>query len=401
MKLFRIMFLMLLPVVTLAQNVVITGKISAADTKTPIAGASVFLSNSSFGTSTDKDGAFTLNGLKPGQYNLIVSTVGYEDHSEIVTLNNDPVNLNVELSPKTTQLKEVVISGISKADKKKALDQFKLDFIGTDDNAEDCKITNPQVLNFNYSENKTVLEAYTNEFLIVENRALGYRVKFLLKNFKSELLTGNVVYGGSEVFEELPGRSYEIKKWHQKRDEAYYGSAMHFYRSLFKDSLEDAGFKIYRLHREINSKRPSDDIIQQNLEKAKDAKDDSFLYWTQMQKASHYTHQKFLGPFAVKDIVHSSDKPGLTTISFPDHLYVVYTRRWDDTYYRDVYHVPHDLSYPTTIVSLINGNTAITLDGNGTIVGSSPLYEGNWSQARISVLLPVDYTPYNKQPQSH
>ncbi|MDB5158837.1 MAG: hypothetical protein JWR50_3544 [Mucilaginibacter sp.] len=398
MKLFRILFLILLPAVTWAQNVVVTGKISAADTKVPIAGASVFLSNSSFGTSTDKDGIFTLNGLKPGQYNLIVTTVGYEDHTEVITLNNDPVKLNIELSPKTTQLKEVTISGMSKADKKHALEQFKQDFIGIDDNASDCKITNPQVLNFSYTENKTILEAYTNEFLIVENHALGYRVKFLLKNFKSELLTGNVVYSGNEVFEELSGRNYEIKKWHQKRDEAYYGSAMHFYRSLFKDSLEDAGFKIYRLHREINSKRPDDNVIQQNLEKAKGTKDDSFLYWTQMQKASHYSHQKLLGQFAVKDIVHKSDKPGLTEVSFPDHLYVVYTKRWDGNYYRDVYRVPHDLSYPTTIVSLINDNTAITLDGNGTIIGNSPLYEGTWSQARISVLLPVDYAPYNKQP---
>ncbi|MCC8423336.1 carboxypeptidase-like regulatory domain-containing protein [Mucilaginibacter sp. UR6-11] len=398
MKLFRILMLILLPIIVRAQSQVVTGKISAADTKAPIAGASVFLSNSSFGTSTGKDGTFKLNGLKPGQYNLVVSTIGYEDYTRILVVNDAPVNLDIGLTPKVTQLKEVTISTISKADKKKALEQFKQDFIGTDVNAGDCNIVNPEVLNFTYSQNKSVLEAYTDEFLIVENEALGYRIKFLLKNFKSQLLTGNVAYSGSQVFEEMKGGGSKQKKWHQKRDEAYFGSAMHFYRSLYRDSLDDAGFKIYRLSRQFNTRRPSDDEIQQHLDIAKKLSADSLVYWMQAGHFSRYSNQKFKGKFAAKDIVQKTARPGLLAISFPDHLYVVYTKKWETNYYKDVYRIPHDLNYATTIVSLVNDNQPIIIDSNGTIIANSPLYEGTWSQARLSVLLPVDYTPYGKQP---
>ncbi len=399
MKSFRILFLILfLPIITVAQNIAVTGKISSADTKSPIAGASVFLSNSSFGTSTANNGTFTLNGLKPGQYSLIVTTIGYEDYTQILAVNTAPVNLNIELRPKTVQLKEVVISNISKADRKLALEQFKQDFIGTDQNALDCKIVNPQVLNFTFSQNKTVLEAYTDELLIIENNALGYRIKFLLKTFKSELLSGNVAYSGSQFFEEMKGGDGKKKRWYKKRDEAYYGSAMHFYRALYKDSLADAGFKVYRLARQVNSSRPTDEEIEQNLDKAKKSNDDSYLYWTSIKNHTRYTNQKFKGKFAVSDILKSTERPGLLAITFTDNLYVVYTKRWETNYYKDVYRIPNDLNYETTIVSYVNNNQAILIDRNGTIIGNSPLYEGTWSKLRLSTLLPVDYAPYGKQP---
>jgi hypothetical protein len=398
MKLFRILVLLLLPIMLRAQSVVVTGKILAADSKTAIAGASVFLSNSSFGTSSAKDGTFTLNGLKPGQYNLVVSAVGYDNYTRVLSVNDAPVNLSIELTARVTQLKEVTISTISKADKKKALDQFTRDFIGTDANAADCEIMNPQVLNLNYAQNKTILEAYTNEFLIVENDALGYRIKFLLKDFKSELLTGNISYSGSQVFEEMKAGSGKQKKWHQKRDEAYFGSAMHFYRSLLKDSLADAGFKIYRLSRQQNTKRPADDEIQRHLDIGKTLSPDSLVYWMQAGHFSRYANQKFKGKFLVKDILQKTAKPGLSAILFPDHLYVEYTKKWETNYYRDLYRTPNDLNYATTIVSLANSGEPIIIDNNGTIIANSPLYEGTWSQARLSVLLPVDYTPYGKQP---
>ncbi|NNU34640.1 hypothetical protein HK413_12175 [Mucilaginibacter sp. S1162] len=56
------------------------------------------------------------------------------------------------------------------------------------------------------------------------------------------------------------------------------------------------------------------------------------------------------------------------------------------------------MNYATTIVSYTGDNHIILFDKNGSIIGDSPLYEGTWSQARLSTLLPVDYTPYEKQP---
>lgn len=393
MKLLRILFFLMLPAISWAQSVTVSGVITSGDNHQPIPGASVFLSNSSFGTSTDKDGKFTLNGLKMGQYTFVVSSVGFEDQQKVISITDVPVNLNAELKPKITQLKEVTIGAISKADRKKALEQFKQDFLGTDENAADCKITNPDVLNFSYRDNKTVLEAYTDVLLVIENKALGYRIKYLLKNFTSELTTGNVHYSGSQVFEELNGGRSVRLMWQQKRDEAYYGSPMHFFRSMFKDSLEDNGYRIYRLSRMVNQFKPSDAEIQAHLLNAKKMSRDSLVYWAKWARSSKYTHQKFHGHFEVKDIVKSTSNPSLKELVFPDHLYVVYTKKWETNYYKDVYRSPNDLNYQTTIVSLVNNNTSAVIDKNGSIVGPSPMYEGSWSQARLSKLLPVDYTP--------
>lgn len=398
MKLIRLLLFILLPVAVFGQNVTISGKVSSAENKTAIGGASVFLSNSSFGTSTKNDGSFALTGLKAGQYTLVVNAIGYESNTQTITVGTDAINLDISLLTKTTQLKEVKISGISKSDKKEALARFKKEFIGTDANADECEIINPGVLSFDFSKNKTILEASASELLVIENNALGYRIKYLLKNFKSDLLTSEVNFSGSQVFEELDGSRGEKRQWYKKRDDAYYGSAMHFYRALQKDSLAGAGFKIYRLHREFNTRRPSDDIIQQNIDRLKKMNSDSVLYWIGLQNASHYAKQKFMGSLTADKILQKTDKPGLFALIFPDHLYVVYTKKWETAYFKDVYHVRNDLNYTTTIVSYTGNNHVAFFDANGTIIGDRPLYEGSWTKSRLSTLLPVDYTPHEKQP---
>jgi hypothetical protein len=395
MRFYRLILLLFLcPLFALAQNGTITGKILRADTKAPLAHASVFLGNSSFGTTTAEDGTFTLNSLKPGQYNLVVNAIGYEDHTEAVLVNNEPIKLSIELQSRPIQLKEVKISTLSKADWKLAFELFKEEFIGEDDNARNCKVINPEVLNFSFHQNKNILEAYTDEFLIVENNALGYRIKFLIKNFKSEHFTGNVVYAGQRVFEELKAKPSQRKKWDKKRDEAYYGSSMHFYRSLYKDSLAAAGFKIYRLTRVVDTNRPSDEVIQQNLIKYKNAIDGSYLQWANVKLSSRYAKQTLSkDQLAVNDIFRKTDKPGLFAVIFTDYLYVIYTKRWESSYFKDVYREPDMLNYETTLVSFTGNNQNLLFDSNGIIIGDSPLYEGTWAKARLSEMLPVDYTP--------
>jgi hypothetical protein len=397
----RLIFLfLLLPFIAFAQSTTITGKVSAAGNKTPIAGASVFLSNSSFGTSTATDGTFNLNRLKPGQYNLVVTMVGYEDHTETIVANGEAINLNIMLSQRVVQLKEVHVTNMSKADQRAALERFKNEFIGKDENARNCKIINPDALNFSFHQSKNQLEVTTDDFLIVENQALGYRVKFLINSYKSDYASGKVQYQGQRFFEELRGKEPVTKKWYKKRDEAYYGSAMHFYRTLFKkDSLMASGFKIYHLTRVENTARPSEFLIQRNMDRTRNLRADSFLYWKNMQLASRFTSQKLESvQLTVKDVLRRTNQPGLMAAVFTNYLYVVYTKKWEPNYYKDLYRAPGNLNYATTIISFIDGDENVIFDGNGTVIGSTPLYEGTWADARLSEMLPVDYTPHYPEP---
>ncbi len=401
MQLFRlILFALLVPASLLAQKVSVNGKITSADTKTAVAGASVYFSNSSVGTSTNNDGVFTLNSLSPGQYTLVVSAVGFESNSQTVLVSNEAIKLDVSLSPKVIALKEVRISPMSKSDRKEALARFKREFLGTGPFAADCKIVNPDVLSFSFSDNKSILQASSSDFLLVENNALGYNIKFNLINYESNAYTGDIVYKGSRIFEEMKGGDSKKKRWLQRRDNVYYGSAMHFYRSLAKDSLAENGFKIYRLSRQINTARPTDEEIDKALAKTSRFKRDSVMYWLKLQNSSHYINNKFKGKFLVADVLQKSEKPGLFGLRFPDNLYVQYTKKWESNFYRDVYRSPQDLNYATTIVSMPQGKDFIVFDKNGAIIGDGPFYEGDWSQQRISTQLPVDYVPYGKLPRS-
>ncbi len=397
---------LLCPIVTLAQRGSITGKVVGANSKSPIARASVFLNNSSFGTISKDNGTFALNNLRPGQYTLVITAIGFDDYTKTLLVDNETINVDAELSPRSIELREVTISTSTKADWRRNFEQFKTEFIGADANAKDCEIINPDVLHFTYRKSKQVLEAYADEFLIVENRAMGYRVKFLVKDFKSDHVSGIISYSGQRLFEELPGKEAQKKKWRVKRDEAYYGSAMHFYRSLYKDKLDQEGFEAFKIHRELNPNRAPDAVIQKKIEKIRTTYNsrnvniniDSLRYWTEMQSMPRYYNQRISSvKYFSSELLRVTEKPGIYAIEFPECLYVIYNKKREETYFRDVY-IPLTMpNYETTILSFLNQARFSLFDLNGVIVANGPLYEGTWSKSRLSTLLPVDYIPMAEQ----
>lgn len=398
---------LLCPMVTLAQYGSITGKVIGKNSKSPIARASVFLNNSSFGTISKDNGTFALNNLRPGQYTLVITAIGYEDYTKTLLVGSETINVDAELSTKSIELKEVTISTSTKADWRRNFEQFKTEFIGSDRNAKDCEIINPDVLNFTYRKSKQILEAYADDFLIVENRALGYRVKFLVKDFKSDRISGIISYSGQRLFEELPAKESQKKKWRVKRDEAYYGSAMHFYRSLYKNRLDEEGFEAYKLRRFLNPQRAPDDVIQKKLERFRSAYNtrapsniilDSLNYWTGMINMSRYYEQSVSAvKYFSNELLRTTDRSGIYAIEFPEYLYVIYTKKREETYFRDVYRPLTMPNYETTVLSFLNQTRYALFDMNGIIVADSPLYEGTWSKSRLSTLLPVDYIPMAEQ----
>lgn len=146
--LFSFWLILILPTILLAQSGSITGKVIAIDSKVALSKASVFLSNATFGTVTADDGTFTLNNVKPGQYDLVVSILGYENFTQSVLVSNKPQQLVIEMVPKMIQMKEVVIT--TNANWKKNYALFVKNFIGTSANSRLCKVLNPHVVNLIY-----------------------------------------------------------------------------------------------------------------------------------------------------------------------------------------------------------------------------------------------------------
>ncbi|GAC1308896.1 MAG: carboxypeptidase-like regulatory domain-containing protein [Mucilaginibacter sp.] len=386
-----IIFVLLFPLTILAQNGVITGTVTTEGASKPLPRASVFLSNSSVGTATAENGTFSLRDIRPGQYTLVVTILGYENYTKTVLVGREPIKMNIELTAKPLMLREVVIS--SAADWKKNYEAFKKEFIGTDENAKYCTVVNPHILNLTYNPTKQILHADADEFLVVENKALGYRVKYLLNDFKIDKISGIISRQGQQVFEELHGSEAQKKKWHLKRDEAYYGSAMHFYRSLYTDKLAADGFMVYTLKRSLNPARPPEDMIKHKIKQFYDqGRSDSLHHWNGLANLSRYAKEKLNPqPLQQSDVLLRTQQQGIYAIHFTDYLYVVYTKKRDEVFDKDLYR-PLDMpNYETTVITLYS--LYALFDMNGIIVDNAPLYEGAWAKARLSDLLPVDYVP--------
>lgn len=389
-----ILLCLLVPFVAFAQDGIITGVVTSADSKKPLPRASVFLSNSQVGTATAEDGTFTMAGIRPGQYNMVVTILGYEDYSKPILVGREPIKLNIQLTPKPLMLREVVIS--SAADWKKNYEAFKKDFIGTDENSKYCLVNNPHILNLTFNQTKQILHADADEFLVVDNKALGYRVKFLVRDFNVDKINGIVSRSGDQVFEDLPGSDAQKKKWHEAREAVYYGSAMHFYRSLYQDKLDAEGFVVYSLHRTLNPIRPSEEVLRHKIKVFSDqGRRDSLKYYYEIANIDKwYMEDLMKPPLNQIEILSRTEQQGIWVLHFSNYLYVVYTKKRDEVFFKDLYR-PLDMpNYETTVLTLLDGFPMF--DMNGTVVANSPLYEGTWSKSRLSDMLPVDYVPDQK-----
>jgi hypothetical protein len=221
-----------------------SGKIIDSATSLPMAGASVFCQNTTLGTTSKSDGAFSLN-LPNGGYDLIVSYTGYE--TQVIRISTSHAgNLLIALKQKDKSMQEISIvatgevpDGLAKYGK-----FFTDNFIGNDTNAALSKIQNPEALQFYFSKKRNRLKVKSKEDLIIINEALGYKIKFALDSFAYDYGPGLSVYTGFPFYEELPGADSQKVVWRQNREKAYKGSRLHFARSWYGHNLEKDGFAL-------------------------------------------------------------------------------------------------------------------------------------------------------------
>jgi len=166
----------------------ITGRVVNSSDKKPVANASIFLSNSAVGAKTADDGTFKLNNAKPGKYDLVVSFVGFETYRKTITVNDQDIALpDIEIKPQAIILNEVSIKPVIDPNRERNYEWFKEEFLGTSELAQECKILNPEILDLDYDEGSKILTASSQDFLEIENDALGYKIKYLLTNFKLDV----------------------------------------------------------------------------------------------------------------------------------------------------------------------------------------------------------------------
>lgn len=97
----------------LSQTISITGEVTDAVTKSPLAYANISVINTNYGTVSNQDGKFNLP-LDSASYKIVISFIGYE--SDTLNVNSSDY-YDIKLQPISYQMDEVIVSSLTWAEK--------------------------------------------------------------------------------------------------------------------------------------------------------------------------------------------------------------------------------------------------------------------------------------------
>lgn len=223
----------------------VSGTVTDAETGLPLEGASVFAQNTTKGTVTDKEGAFKLY-LEKGGYEIAVSFSGYAGKTINLAEITSDRTFNLRLDKGSNTLSEVVIKNSNEVPDgwEKYGDLFLDEFIGTTSAADSCFLLNPQAIKFLYFKRADRLKVLATEPLRIENKALGYNLRYELDSFVYHFKNDIASYRGRCLFIPMEGDTVQQRMWNDARREAYTGSRLHFLRSYYDSTLKSEGFTV-------------------------------------------------------------------------------------------------------------------------------------------------------------
>jgi len=345
---------------------ILTGEVLDSETGDPLIGAHVFIASSMMGTITNNDGQYELTNVPTGAHRLYVSMLGFEDDFlDIMLRTSKPYTFDFNLDPSPIGIGEIVVEAEQDKNWKKRLEKFTRLFIGETPNSLETEILNPEVLDFEASRGS--LTAIAAAPLIIENRALGYRIQYFLRDFEST--PNRVQYDGEGLYEELEAESDEQSaRWKQKRREAFMGSFRHFLLALISGRTEAQGFKTFT--------RPS----------IGGAAGDTF------SRNSTMSDQRF--PLDPASIIKPSDVPNEYVLEFDGHMEILYMGEKEAEAYLDWSMRParSNPRFQTSWTILDHGPAVVDYKGD-TLDPYSVVFMGYLAFERVADEPPKEYRP--------
>ncbi|MEO6314754.1 MAG: carboxypeptidase-like regulatory domain-containing protein [Chitinophagaceae bacterium] len=374
----------------------IEGTIVNRETGAIIPNASIFITNTSKGTVSNSAGKFELTNVPVGTYDLVTSSIGYETEVYTYKASQLPMRMKIQLQPKAEELQTVVVAPYEK-DGWLTWGQFFTDnFIGTSDNAQSCSIKNYKVLRFRNSKKKNQLTVTADEPLIIENKALGYRIQYQLEGFTYNFSEQILTYYGYSLFTTLQHKGPKEKQL-KNREKAYTGSIAHFMSSLYNDRLAGEGFQVRRLVTTPNvEKNRVQKLYQQNPQTMLRAKDsvDYYEHVLRQPNMLEVYGQSILTADSLVTIFDAAAKK----LFFSNYLYITYKKAKEDAAYVRYIHENRQPFYPRSIVFLPNSQ-AVMVDARGNYYMPLDIMSyGYWGWSeKIANMLPLDYKRKNEQ----
>jgi hypothetical protein len=333
----------------------ISGTVVDAETKLPLEGASVFAQNTTKGTMTDKEGAFRLS-LDKGGYEINITFTGYASRTINLEVTGDRT-FNLELQKGDNTLGEVIIKNSNEVpDGWEKYGQFFLQhFIGSTPNADSCFLVNPEALKFLYFKRNDRLKVLATEPLQIQNRSLGYTLRYELDSFVYFFKTALNSYRGKCLFLPMEGDSAQQAAWTIARNDTYHGSRLHFLRSYYDNTLAKEGFTV-------------------NLYNEK-----SYTKFSALQNPYDTAYYFF------------DDSTGNAELYFPVKASIFYNKKAPEKRYLERNKLPLDVPIQISYVDVKDG---ILIKTNGYFTEQSNwVSQGYWSWKNLADQLPYDYEP--------
>lgn len=340
--------------ITATAQFTVRGTVLDSTTREPLNLASVFCQNTTLGTSTNKEGAFSLE-LKSGGYDLIFTYTGYQ--TQVIRIGFDTKPLDILMVKEDKSLGEVVIKSSNEVkDGWEKYGAFFLEnFIGTTPNAAQTTLLNPEVLKFYILKKTNKLRVLATEPLQIANAALGYNMRYQLDSFVFFYGTGINTYRGYCLYTEMEGSDSLKQVWTKNRQNAYYGSKLQFMRSYYDSTLAEDGWTI--------------DLLD-------DANNTKFL------RLSDYYDTTYYGGL---------DSTMEIEVWYPRKISITYTKKKPEPEYIKKFKLPKNVA---TQISYIDVSEGIAIKENGYYYDQKNwLAQGYMSWKNLGDQLPYDYHP--------
>ncbi|MBA4850925.1 carboxypeptidase-like regulatory domain-containing protein [Emticicia sp. BO119] len=382
----------------------IEGRVIDAADKKPLIFANVFISNTTKGQQTDDKGRFKLINVPSGTIDLVISYVGYQTFSLQLKADTLRKPLLIMLNADAIELQGVTIKRL-KDGFRKYYHIFEEGFMGKTNFSKECKLKNSEALTFSMNNDDSELIIRAEEPLKIENKALGYVVKYQLEEFRYNFKERYISFWGYPFFEEMKTRSDRRRKqWIENRNKAYYGSSQHFLKALTEQKLSEEGYVMHTLIRQnkmlfsvplVAEKRDSTGNIVTEASKEKmmvDSADLKLRINQSLKKLAtngfaRYIQYLVRTPLKESEIV--SSHKDVFNIEFTNHLYVIYNKEFEEPQFADggQKNIPQ-----TSILSLLESPAIV--EKNGHLINPLAIvFEGRWGYEKMGELLPLDYLP--------
>lgn len=274
---------------------------------------------------------------------------------------------------------------------------FTESFIGLSDFAGKCTIENPKTLLFFNDKNNNRLTAYSDGNLIVRNKALGYLIKYQLENFEYDFKNKVVTYSGYTGFEELKTRSEKKRnRWLKAREESYYGSIIHFMRSLYADSIAEKGFDVREMIRVYNTDTLFNRIYRPKNMHTVRMRNDTFIVRPgeilPFKKIPEYVDLINMKNFSFKNAVIFDSSKNHKEFYFNNYLQVIYKKEMVKMDYLQINGLPKNLKMNQASDAHLISEEPLIIEKDGSYFNPLNLMStGYWDWCKMAETLPTDY----------